>query len=115
MSEAVDLDKTLAFHKDWGTDFIGKPIPKMMRLVKSMLAQGKDVVIFTARANNAKEIGKVQDWLEEHGLPRLRVTNIKLPEFERIWDDRAVAVVPNKGIIIRGNGTSAKHRVSMQK
>jgi len=42
----VDLDSTLAFYDEWkGNDYIGKPIPEMVKKVKSLLDQGKQVKI----------------------------------------------------------------------
>lgn len=110
MSIAVDFDATLSFHAD-GMQSLGKPIVKMLKRVKGWIDQGQDVVIFTARASNAKQIGLIQDWLETHGLPRLRVTNIKEPSFHVMYDDRAVGVIPNRGIIIRVGEQGGKRRV----
>ena len=46
----VDLDGTLAYYDHWrGPHHIGDPIPAMLNRVKSWLAEGKDVRIFTAR------------------------------------------------------------------
>jgi hypothetical protein len=111
MSIAVDLDGTLAHYDHWrGAHHIGAPIPLMVARVKEWLAQGKEVVIFTARITphpdfpsevNRAGAGtdRIQDWLEAQGLPRLPVTNIKSPRFDEFWDDRAVSVQPNTGRI----------------
>lgn len=40
----------------------------------------------------------IQDWLEEQGLPRLRVTCTKDFEIISLYDDRCVQIVPNMGI-----------------
>lgn len=99
--EAFDLDATLAeYHGYQGDDHIGEPIPEMMEKVQKFLDEGKEVVIFTARAHNPKSKQIVQNWLEKHGLPRLEVTNIKRPEFSRIYDDRARQVEPNTGRLV---------------
>jgi hypothetical protein len=96
---AVDFDATIAMHRP-GQEELGKPIPAMLDRVKRWVGEGQQVVIFTARADNEAIKTKIQDWLEEQGLPRLMVTNIKRPDFVRQYDDRAVAVAPNKGTLL---------------
>lgn len=95
----VDLDGTLAFMPEGikGIPFIGKPIPKMLARVKEMLAEGKTVKIFTARAYDKKNIPAVKKWLKTHGLPNLAVTNVKDPGMTQLLDDRAVAIHRNQG------------------
>ena len=95
----VDFDKTLAHHETgWGIEKIGEPIPSMLARVKRLLAQGKGVKIFTARAQYGAKVKRdIQDWLEKHGLPRLEVTNVKKDDIAEIWDDKAKQVKPNTG------------------
>lgn len=46
----VDLDGTLAHYDEFrGDDHVGEPIEPMVRRVRKMLDEGKDVRIFTAR------------------------------------------------------------------
>jgi hypothetical protein len=98
---AVDLDGTLAkYSGNYVKGEIGAPVKPMVLRVKSWIKQGKRVKIFTSRAHDKTEIPRIQDWLEENGLPRLDVTNIKLPEFSEFYDDRAYHVVPNTGKVI---------------
>jgi hypothetical protein len=98
---AVDLDGTLAEYHGWtGNNHIGEPIPAMLARVQQWLKDGIEVVIFTARADNAAAKDAVRAWLKEHGLPALRVTNVKLPEFGRIYDDRAIQVRRNQGTLV---------------
>lgn len=96
---AVDLDGTLAHNdgRDFDPDHIGKPVPGMMRLVRLWLRRGHEVRIFTARAADKKNIPRIKEWLKEHNLPDLEVTNVKLPDVSEIWDDRAVQVEENTG------------------
>lgn len=107
MAIAVDLDGTLAEHYSGKFDpaKIGPPIPRMTQRVKRWLADGMDVVIFTARvaASNEKDDlqairKRIEDWTEEHLGKRLEVTSEKRPDFSEIWDDRAVQVIRNTGI-----------------
>jgi len=95
----VDLDGTLAKYNGWkGHDHIGEPVPKMMSRVKRWIKQGKNVVIFTARADSGKKgIDPVKKWVKDNGLPDLEVTNVKTPDIMKIWDDRAVGVKANTG------------------
>lgn len=109
---AVDFDKTLAAHKD-GQEELGKPVPTMLSRVKRWLDEGQDVWIFTARANSHDQISKIQDWCEENGLPRLPVTNVKSPRFIRMYDDKGIAVAPNKGTLLTERRSS--HRISRPK
>ena len=98
----VDLDGTLAFHKEWtiptGVDDIGEPIPAMVERVKLWLEEGKTVKIFTARAHNPAAEGPIKAWCLKHIGTELEVTNIKTPDMIEIWDDRAVSIVRNTGI-----------------
>lgn len=98
---AVDLDGTLAHYTSWkGPTNIGKPIPKMLNRVKQWISDGKNVVIFTARANDPKAVAAIKKWLKENDLPDLKITNVKTPDIEEIWDDRAIQVQKNLGIPI---------------
>ena len=99
----VDLDGTLAYYESgYATrGIIGPPIPLMLERVKKMISDGLTVKIFTARVSQDSNIaGMIHDWLESHGLPRLDVTNIKDYGMVELWDDRAVAVEQNTGIIL---------------
>lgn len=126
---AFDLDGTLAEYTDWmGVDVIGDPIPSMVNKVKEMLAEGKDVRIFTARvfpigtnlgylyqlgyndeqaAQRLTEAGKayavIQQWCKNHIGKVLPITCIKDFSMIELWDDRAVQVYPNTGLRADGN------------
>jgi hypothetical protein len=95
----VDLDGTLAFSHHWGGyDYIGEPIPKMLKRVKQWLRQGKTVKIFSSRAEvGEKGIKPIQTWCVKHGLGKLEVTNIKDSGLVEIWDDLAIRVEENTG------------------
>jgi hypothetical protein len=100
-SIAVDLDRVLAYY-DPESDIdntIGDPIDKMVDRVRDWLKQGKKVKIFTARASQADQVDLIQQWLKDNNLPDLDITNIKLPEFEEFWDDKAKQVVFNTGLL----------------
>lgn len=112
----VDLDGTLARYDGWVSEqHIGEPIPLMADRVRKWLADGRDVRIFTARADGGHValamgnpegakfhdvghiVGIIQDWTLKHFGVRLPVTNKKDYGMVELWDDRAVQVIPNTG------------------
>lgn len=107
----VDLDGTLARYDGWcGAEHIGEPVPAMLARVQRWVGpEAREVRIFTARVavpepDREKVVATIQDWCERHGLPRLAVTNIKDFGMIELWDARAVQVLPNEGVPIRGRG-----------
>lgn len=100
-SIAVDLDGTLAKDSGWkGPEHIGEPVKPMLDLVRKLLDDGEEVVIFTARAHDGKKSTKdyIRDWLKDNGLPDLEITNEKRPDMEKFYDDKAIEVAKNKGV-----------------
>ena len=102
---AFDLDGTLAEHgKYQGPDHIGTMIQKMKDILIEWLKQGYRVKIMTARMGHAESRDEartiIQDWLEANGLPRLEVTCKKDYKMIRLYDDRAVQVIPNTGVTL---------------
>lgn len=112
----VDLDKTIA-RSDDGDDYdpeaVGEPIMPMVERVKKMLADGKKVKIFTARAQDAKpeHIKAIEDWSEKHLGQKLPITNVKDRHMRKLYDDRAVGVVPNEGHVIGPDPDSPTERM----
>lgn len=104
----VDLDGTLAVYHGWkGASHIGAPVPRMLERVKTWLAEGKDVRIFTARVyhgNSSVRVheasvayGAIKAWCKEHIGQEIPITNAKDYAMFELWDDRAVQVIPNTG------------------
>ncbi len=100
----VDLDGTLAHYDGWrGETHIGPPIPAMVERVKTWLAEGREVRIFTARISDPRPginraiVDAICAWCREHVGAALLVTNVKDFEMIALWDDRAVQVVRNTG------------------
>jgi hypothetical protein len=97
----VDLDGSLS--RDDGPGHflppypLGEPIPEMVEMVKSLLAAGVTVKIFSARACEPENIPIIQAWAEKNGLGRLEVTNQKDYDLIRYYDDRAIQMLPNEG------------------
>jgi hypothetical protein len=116
-SIGVDFDGTLAQYDGWkGEDVLGEPIPKMVTRVKNLIADGKDVVIFTARGNSKVSRDAIKKWCKKHLGKELEVTNIKKPEMEVFYDDRAKEVVENKGTFVtRTKKLAAQCLMSRQK
>lgn len=132
----VDLDSTLALWA-WEQDDrgriiydvlrIGPPIASMVDRVKALLAEGKDVRIFTARVGpqtddecrNALDRGQIEcgplpqvDWLnyqttlietwcQEHLGQTLPITATKDFHMYLLYDDRCIQVAPNTGAIVQ--------------
>jgi hypothetical protein len=80
----------------------------MLDKVKRWIAEGHEIIIFTARVCVEHDLHGVEDvmieirsihkWLEANGLPMsLTVTCVKHKRITEIWDDRAVAVRKNTG------------------
>lgn len=97
----VDLDGTLAQYHGWTEDHsIGAPVELMVERIKSWLAQGVPVRIFTARVAHDEDgsvAKQVQEWCLKHIGVELPVTNKKDYSMIELWDDRAVKVVANTG------------------
>lgn len=117
----VDLDGTLAEYHGWvSEEHIGDPVPKMLARVKKWIAEGKDVRIFTARADGGtvalsmgnpagekfRDVerikGIIRAWCVKHIGCELPITNTKDYGMIELWDDRAVQVVPNTGERVDG-------------
>lgn len=99
----VDLDGTLAKYKGWkGNQNIGSPVAKMVGRVKAWLKAGKDVRIFTARAENKAAVPHIEAWCEKVFGQKLPVTNKKDSGMVQLWDDRAVSVETNTGRAVTG-------------
>lgn len=105
----MDLDATLAVYDGWrGAEHIGPPVPKMLARVRRWLEHGHPeygevgVRIVTARVSGggeqaARAAQLIWEWCDEHGLPRLPVTDRKDWGMIELWDDRVVQVEANTG------------------
>lgn len=111
---ACDLDGTLAHYDKWhGIDHIGEPIAGTVRAVRSALAAGHSVSIFTARVapfegrDDGEEAARhIRLWCAKHIGVELPVTAIKYGWFDEFWDDKAVHVVKNDGCALDAFGGS---------
>lgn len=105
----VDFDGTLVEHHA-GDDLyhIGRPIGAMMDFVRQLLADGREVKIFTARLaftepweTRLKQQELLKDWSREHFGVALPATCQKDPGMVALFDDRAFHVVHNTGGVVR--------------
>lgn len=98
----VDLDGTLSESVDRITARIGKPVPPMMRRVRGWLSQGKEVRIMTARAGDPEQVKKIRAWLDRHDIAECGVTDRKDIEMVALYDDKAVRVIKDRGMLCTG-------------
>ena len=82
----VDLDGTLAEAEPWrGFEYIGKPVPMMMKRLRIWIDMGYRVKIVTARAQNPDlAIPPIRQWLKNQGLPELEITNAKAVSYTHL-------------------------------
>jgi len=101
----VDLDGTLA-HYEHGKSMkhIGAPVTAMAIRVRTWLAEGRQIRIFTARASVPSLVKPVEDWCLAHFGVRLPVTNVKDFGMIELWDDRCIQVHVNTGRRVDQNG-----------
>lgn len=100
-----DLDGTLAHYETrpsekFDPNDIGEPINPMIRKLKQLQAEGHTIKIITARASIPSQIPIVKKWLKENRLGDLEVTNTKDLDMIKLYDDRAVQVIPNIGLTL---------------
>lgn len=100
-----DLDGTLALHgKYLGPDHVGIMIEPMKEILLEWIKQGMRVKIMTARMSHKDTRDQarivIQDWLEANGIPRIEVTCKKDYRMIKLYDDRAVQVIPNTGVTL---------------
>ena len=101
-----DLDGTLAEYDGWkGIEHIGKPIKPMCDLIKKLHSDGKVVKILTARVAPRRDGADatlarqcIRKWCIENLGFVPEITHEKDSCMEGLYDDRAVQVIPNKGI-----------------
>lgn len=97
----VDFDGTLArYPMPGGVHQLGDPIPAMLERVLDWLNAGKDVRIFTARADTPELIPPIIEWCKTHLGREIPVTNVKDFGMLELYDDRAVQVEMNTGRLV---------------
>lgn len=101
-----DLDGTLAEYHGW-TGEIGDPIPPMVERIKKHLEDGDNVRIVTARvappiehAEKLRQCALIGDWCMKHLGYSLPATCSKDYGMVLLYDDRAVQVMTNTGIVV---------------
>jgi len=101
---AVDLDGTLAVYNGHAQyPEIGEPIQPMVQRVWAWLSAGMDVRIFTARVADPEtaevERERIDNWCMKVFNRKLPVTCCKDFKMDVLYDDRAVHVEKNTGLI----------------
>lgn len=101
----VDLDGTLAKYNKWvSLSHIGEPIWPMLYRVINWLDEGVTVKIMTARVSreDQKEEAEaaIKAWCKKYIGRELEITCCKDYEMVELWDDRAVQVLKNSGIVV---------------
>jgi len=99
----VDLDGTLAHYDKWkGIEHIGEPVDRIVRLVNRLIADGREVRIFTARVSRNREEANearrhIDAWcMRVFGLT-FQVTCVKDMGMVLLIDDRAIGCEKNTG------------------
>jgi hypothetical protein len=99
-----DFDGTLSVYGGWGIDGApGDPVAAMVGRVKSWLANGLKVKIFTARVSSrdalelAVETARIKAWCLKHIGQELEIVCAKDYNMISLYDDRAVQVTKNTG------------------
>jgi hypothetical protein len=121
---AVDCDGTMAkYYGREGVDYIpekvGPPVPRMVYRIKAWLNAGIEVVILTARVHpfhgkkeSEQATKAIKEFCKEVFGQELEVTYEKHPRFSEIWDDKAVRVIRDTGVI--SDGTDIVDPLSME-
>lgn len=97
-----DLDGTLASHLHSQGNTIGDPVPAILELLKGYVNAGVEVRIVTARANPipyGAQTELIEKWLIEHLGYLIPITDRKDYRMLLLYDDRAVGVEENTGIV----------------
>jgi len=115
----VDLDGTLAEYDVWrGAGHVGEPIQLMVDRVKRWIDDGVDVRIMTARVHPSAgadaEVSRdaIQAWCAEQFGKTLPVTCEKDFSMLELWDDRAVRLLWNTGLVSDGSDVNDPLAVS---
>ena len=103
-----DLDGTLAEYDGWhGIEHIGKPIKPMCDLIKKLHSDGKQVKILTARVaprKDGEDATLARQYIRKWCVANLGfvpdITHEKDSCTELLYDDRAMQVIPNTGIVL---------------
>ena len=88
----VDFNGTLANSSARGEGpfaTFGKPVPKMVEIIKQLRAAGVTVKLFTARGGDPDSLPGVVAWLKAAGLENLPVTNKKDYHFTMTWPSKS--------------------------
>lgn len=108
----VDLDGTLAQYPPENGKTIGDVISPMAQRIINWNKDGVEVRIFTVRATTAAGRKQVKTWLKTNQLPDLVVTATKDSGLLELWDDRAIRVIKNTGVLCSGCSASTHYSIN---
>ena len=92
----VDFDGTLAHYDGFkGSEHVGAPIEAMVKLVRKLLREDRDVRLFTARHPSPA----LRRWMKEHLGEVLPITSTKDHHMQLLIDDRAIGTKRNSGVL----------------
>ena len=92
---ALDFDGVLSNYTGWHGHSapLDPPVDGAMQAIRDYQDAGFEVVIYTTRADSAKSVQRIIDWLKEWGLETHRVNKIDItslkPPAVMYIDDRA--------------------------
>jgi hypothetical protein len=76
---------------------MGEPVETMLNRVKQWQMVDVDVRLFTARAGDPAQVAMIAEWLQDHGLKPMRITDQKDFQMAQFFDCHAVHVIHNMG------------------
>jgi GNAT superfamily N-acetyltransferase len=81
---AFDFDATMTVDEDL------TPNPRVLAVVRELLADGVAVKVLSARAGTPEGAAQIRAWLDEQDLGAVTVTSEKTPDIRVTVDDRAI-------------------------
>ena len=119
--EGWDLDGTISVYTkgDYNSFIVGPPIPKTVIILKRHLKEGRNCKIFTARVNTKTETPErlekvkaaIREWCIKHLGQELELTCEKDYHMYAFYDDRAVQVEANTGVLLEDIISDLRSRV----
>ena len=110
----IGLEGTLSIQSPWCRDKVGPPVKPMLEKVLELRKAGRRVKIFTARVSSVLSVEQrvvnrqqIREWCLKHLGEELEITAEKDPYLEEFYDDRALQVEFNVGVILTPQTTKA--------
>lgn len=107
----VDLDGTLARAIRVNGVAIGPPVRSMVNRVREWLKSGQRVKVLTARQLTDAQVREIRRFLENNGIGDCEITNAKDTDMAVLFDDKAVRVEKNSGLLCHGCASHASNAI----